>query len=151
MITKRLEEIIKSPNSFEQDFAGATKEQREKIVSILRNFMVEIRKILDNSGRMTRIMRPEIEKQCATCAFNPKLDNLPGFAPTAYGLLYAIWRDNVFICHENQSAWKQNLVFREEIKLCNGFESIRLFSGTKSSLATAKAFRSIREVFPKKK
>ena len=150
MIPCGLEEAVKSPNRFDEDFGDATPIQRRKIIQILREFMVEVRAVLGSTGRMARLTRPSVESQCATCAFNPVLDDARGFPATAYGLLSAIYRDQIFICHSGQSGWKKCLIDPKSVTICSGFESVRLFSGTRSALAAAKAMRAIREVVPKK-
>ena len=146
------QELIRPINRFEEDLAAVNVVEREEIVAVLRTFMAEVREVLEGSMRMVRLVSPEMEKRCATCAFNPKTDGLPGFAPTAYGLLHSIIEDNkVFLCHGDNPDWKnQHLIDPQKPVLCNGFSSVRLLSGTKTSEMALRTITAIKEIVPKK-
>lgn len=146
-------EKVTSPDRYAQEFGDLSEAKKTEIIIVLRTFMKELREVLDSTHtvHLVRAVFPDIEPKCATCAFNPATDGLKGFAPTAYGLLWSILYDGVFLCHGEDPNWKgQHAIDPENLSLCNGFHSVRLFGGQKTSLIATQAMQSIRKIAGKK-
>ncbi|HEY4508982.1 MAG TPA: hypothetical protein VJC13_01715 [Candidatus Paceibacterota bacterium] len=144
-------DLIRPVNLFEQDFSRATEAEREQVVALLRVFMARLRIILRGCEPMVRKVTPQNEERCATCAFNPVTDSLPGFALTAYGVLQCIYNDQkAFLCHGENPDWEdQHLIDPANPILCNGFLAVRLYAGISAALLAIRTMKAIRKVVPK--
>ncbi len=137
------------PDPFEEDFCDASPSDREKIITILRDFIHELRVILDGTEIRTRVTTPEFSERCETCAFASCTDVLPGFPGTVYGLLRSITRDKIFACHDENPNWKgQHPIDPERVQICSGFASIRLYAGSIATVLAVRKMRLIREIVP---
>jgi hypothetical protein len=141
--------FITKPDPFESDFGCLELEKREQVVELLREFIRDMRVILDESERKTRRTVPEFLNRCETCAFASCTDSLRGFPATIYGLLLSILKDQIFTCHSKNPNWKgQHQIDREKPDLCNGYAGIRLSAGTEVAVLAIKKMTLIRKIVP---
>ncbi len=131
-------QMMESPNHLERELASITPGQLALVTEVLKVFMAEIRQIISQS-------RPN---SCSTCAFNPATDDLPGFAPTAYGLIWAICNHKLFLCHHNQPTWENNLIDPSKAPLCESFRSVLTTNARAAYSSATRAMEAIRKIVP---
>jgi hypothetical protein len=106
------------PNQFSVDFPNATEAQKGHVAEILKLF---IRKFRTQLGALPGCAP---EGTCASCAFDPSIDNHWAFRDTAYGLLYSILNGKHFLCHSNQPSWKEGGgIDLSRARHCAGFKT----------------------------
>jgi hypothetical protein len=134
--------VIKSPNKLEEDLGQLSSDLLQNVVGVLVTFMREIREVEAANGG----------NQCESCAFDPATDSRKGFAPTAYGVLWAIYNRKLFICHANQPDSKDNVLDTSKgVALCNGFKEVVAEHNLATARAIAeRAMHAIRQIVPKK-
>ncbi len=113
---------------------------------MLKVFIQDLRSILKRDTIVFFEKEPVTEKRCTTCAFNPNTDQFKGFAPTVYGVFWAIKNMKVFMCHRGQSGAKDNKFDLSTLVLCNGFKAIILSNIQGCHGAMEKARNSIQEI-----
>ncbi len=130
-------------NQLERELGRITSEQKKQVTEVLRTFMSKVREIRKGDC--------EARVSCETCAFSPKTDSWPGFAPTAYGVMKSI-RDMIpFLCHEDSPDWRKNVIDPENLVVCKGFESVVLMDPIKAADATIEAMVAIARIVPEMK
>jgi hypothetical protein len=113
------------------------------VLGVLTTFMSEIRQIREQAPCAAHGSGPT----CESCAFEPTKDSEKGFAPTAYGLLWAICNRKLFVCHANQPTWEDNLLDTSKgVVLCNGFKQVK--DEDRAHVVATKAMEAIREIVP---
>jgi hypothetical protein len=106
-----------------RELPGITLEQQEAVTKILAVFMQTLRRLIDPLASENEACM-QAGPRCATCAFNPRTDSWPGFAPTAYGMLRATRDSLPFACHDNQPTWqKEGTINPSLIELCQGYKA----------------------------
>ena len=86
---------------------------------------------------------------CNSCALQERTFAFPGFAATAFGVLWVLLHQaKFFVCHENHPSYTRKGVIRSRLEICKGFVHI-IASGPKRAEAIAEAaIRKIAEVVP---
>ncbi len=120
--------VVEAPNFFELEVGELSPARKKIIIELLRMFMEGMRKILVQSQNILACCGSgvTIREPCRSCAFNPMTDGARGFAPTAYGLLRAVHRDALFLCHDNQPGWAERKLDPNKLELCAGLAKIRI-------------------------
>ena len=137
--------FMKSPNRLNEDLGDMTEAERNAVLVVLTTFMREIRQVREQCSDATNS-----GMTCESCAFEPIKDSEKGFAATAYGLLWAICNQKLFVCHANQPTWKDNVLDTSKgVVLCNGFRQV--IGDIRTFAIAEKAMTAIREIVPLKK
>lgn len=122
-----------------RDFGIVSEEQKKVVEKILREFMMKIGALVDHV---------DCRHACSSCGLSPKANMSPEeFLPTAYGLVWAISNDKLFVCHGNQHQhWGRgkNVIDTHRLKLCANLDSIMESHGMQILALADKTMSEIR-------
>lgn len=139
--------VLPVMDRFEEEFGTLPEKQRQRIISVLRGFMKRVRKMQERKQRLMKAVPPEVKGTCSSCAFDPSLGSSKAFPGTAYGLLWSIFHDKLFVCHAGQPGWKEEgQIDCNRLKLCEGFRAVRIFCGTELALEAAQTLEKIQKI-----
>ena len=116
-----------------RDWGHIPEENIPAIEEILRDFMSTIGKLTDRHAVVQlRTCHPDLCQSCSSCGLSRETDLGKGFIPTAYGLLRALVKDGLFLCHGNQPSWKEgdNIIDTERLRKCGNFVSLTTIYST---------------------
>ncbi len=101
-----------------RDFGPLTKEALRLVEALLKVFMKEIGELVESHP---------CDHACGSCGLSPKTCFKPKeFLPTAYGLVWAITKGKLFVCHGNQPEWAiGSRIDTDRLRLCGNLEAIK--------------------------
>ncbi len=110
--------ITPTQDPLARDFGPLSNKKLVLIEALLKVFMKEISTLVESHP---------CNHACGSCGLSPKADFGPKeFLPTAYGLLWAITKRKLFVCHGNQPEWLVgSRIDTSRVRLCSNLETIK--------------------------
>lgn len=141
-------DFVKAPNFYQDEVGKVDNVTAQKIELILKEFMLEMRKLLVHGDEQLRAISLKRDG-CGTCAFNQETDSEAGFVMTAYALARTYYLSYTFACHRGQARWKvEHVIDLNNIRTCAGFITVLIHSKKEAHGLAEKAFLEIQKVLP---